>query len=132
MLKFKHFEALEYTFNVYFYADITNSVCFDLVAEHNEENEYTLISGCSVVDYAKGLKDLINWHIDNFLLKRLVEDFKVLIYKLGLRDKITIRKIDDCIHINGKELDVYDFNGDYEAFKKAIINFIENIALNTK
>ena len=132
MLRFKHFEALEYTFYVYFYADTANSVCFDLVAEHNEENEYTLIKECSVVSYDQGLKDLINWRINDFLLKRMIEDFKTLIYRLDLNDKIAIRKIDDCININDKELDVYDFSGDYSAFKKAVIDFIENIALNTK
>ena len=58
----------------------------------------------------------------------MLEDFKALIYKLKLNDKIAIRKIDDCIQINGKELDVYDFDGDYAVFKKAIIDYIENIA----
>ena len=132
MLRFKQFETLEYTFYVYFYADITNSVCFDLVEEHDENNKYTLINGCSVVGYDRGLKELINWHINDFLLKRMIEDFKALIYRLGLNDKIMLRKIDDCIHINGKELDVYDFKGDYSAFKKAVIDLIEGIALKTK
>ena len=130
MLRFKQFEALEYTFYVYFYADITNSVCFDLVEEHNPNNKYTLINGCSVVDYAKGLKDLISWRIDDFLLKQLLEDFKTLIYKLQLNDKIVIRKIDDDIQINNKYFNVIDYNDDYAAFKKAIIDFIENIAQN--
>ena len=130
MLRFKQFEALEYTFYVYFYADITNSVCFDLVEEHNPNNKHVLINGCSVVDYAKGLKDLISWRIDDFLLKQLLEDFKTLIYKLQLNDKIAIRKIDDDIQINNKCFNVIDYNDDYAVFKKAIIDFIENIALN--
>ena len=131
MLRFKQFEALGYTFYVHLYADISNSVCFDLVAEHyNQHNNCTLINGCCVVDYAEGIKDLIEWRINDFLLKRMLEDFKVLIYKLNLNDKITIRKIDDCIQINDKELDVYDFNGDYDVFKKEIINLIKS--LNTK
>ena len=130
MLRFKQFEALEYTFYVYFYADITNSVCFDLVEEHNPNNKYTLINGCSVVDYAKGLKDLISWRIDDFLLKQLLEDFKTLIYKLQLNDKIVIRKIDDDIQINNEYFNVIDYNDDYAAFKSAIIDFIENIAQN--
>ena len=130
MLRFKQFEALGYTFYVYFYADITNSVCFDLVEEHNQNNKYTLINGCCVVDYAEGLKDLINRHIDDFLLKKMIEDFKALIYKLGLNDKIVIRKIDDEIQINNRYFNIIDFNDDYTAFKTAIIDFIENIALN--
>ena len=130
MLRFKQFEVLDYTFYVYFYADITNSVCFDLVEEHNPNNKYVLINGCSVVDYAKGLKDLISWRIDDFLLKRLLEDFKTLIYKLQLNDKIVIRKIDDDIQINNKFFNVIDYNDDYAAFKSAIIDFIENIAQN--
>ena len=132
MLRFKQFETLEYTFYVYFYANITNRVCFDLVEEHNQNDKYTLINCCCVVDYAEGLKDLINRHIDDFLLKRMLEDFKVLIRKLNLNDKIAIRKIDDCIQINGKELGVYDFNGDYDAFKKSIIDFIKKIAQKNK
>ena len=124
MLRFKQFETLEYTFYVYFYAGIANNICFDLVEEHNQNNKYTLINDCCVVDYGEGLKELINRHIDDFLLKTFLEDFKALIYKLNLNDKIAIRKIDDCIQINGKEIDVYDFNGDYDAFKKAIIDFI--------
>ena len=130
MLRFKQFEVLDYTFYVYFYADITNSVCFDLVEEHNPNNKYVLINGCSVVDYAKGLKDLISWRIDDFLLKQLLEDFKTLIYKLQLNDKIVIRKIDDDIQINNKFFNVIDYNDDYAAFKSAIIDFIENIAQN--
>ena len=131
MLKFKQFEALGYTFYVCLYADISNSVCFDLVAEHyNHSNNCTLINGCSVVDYARGIKDLIEWRINDFLLKRMLEDFKTLIYKLNLNDKIAIRQIDDCINFNGKDLDVYDFNGDYSAFKKEIIDIIKS--LNTK
>ena len=125
MLRFKQFEALGYTFYVHLYADISNSVCFDLVAEHNN-HKYTLINGCCVVDYAEGIKDLIEWRINNFLLLEMLEDFKMLIYKLQLNGKITIRKIDDCIQINNKELDVNDFGGDYGAFKKAIIDFIKN------
>ena len=132
MLRFKQFEALEYSFYIYFYADITNSICFDLVEEHNPNNTYMLINGCSVVDYAKGLKDLINWRINDFLLKRMIEDFKVLIYKLGLNDKVVIRKIDDDIQLNNRYFNVIDFNDDYTALKAAIIDFIENIALNTK
>ena len=130
MLRFKQFEALEYTFYVYFYADITNSVCFDLVEEHNQNSKYTLINGCSVVDYAEGLKDLIDWRINDFLLKRMIEDFKTLIYKLDLNDKVVIRKIDDDIQVNNRYFNVIDFNDDYTAFKTAIIDFIENIALN--
>ena len=133
MLRFKQFEALGYTFYVHLYADISNSVCFDLVAEHyNQSNNCTLINGCCVVDYAEGIKNLIEWRINNFLLLKMLEDFKALIYKLQLYGLIVIRKIDDCIQINDKELDVYDFNGDYDAFKKAIIDFIKNIAQNTK
>ena len=132
MLRFKQFEALEYTFYVYFYADITNSVCFDLVEEHNQNNKYTLINGCSVVDYAEGLKDLINWRINDFLLKRMIEDFKILLYKLGLNDKIVIRKIDDDIQVNNRYFNVIDFNDDYTAFKTAIIDFIENISQKNK
>ena len=127
MLRFKQFEALGYTFYVHLYADISNSVCFDLVAEC-DNHKYALINGCNVVDYAEGIKDLIEFHINNFLLKRMLEDFKVLIYKLQLNDKIAIRQIDDCISFNSKILDVYDFNGDYDAFKKEIISLIENIA----
>ena len=120
MLRFKQFEALEYTFYVYLYADINNSVCFDLVEEHNPNDKYVLINGCSVVDYAEGLKDLIDRHINNFLLSRMLEDFKTL----QLSDKIVIRKIDDDIQINNKYFNVIDYNDDYTAFKAAIINFI--------
>ena len=128
MLRFKQFEALGYEFYIYLYADISNSVCFDLVAEHcNQSNNCTLINGCCVVDYASGIKDLIEWRINDFLIKRMLEDFKTLIYKLNLNDKIAIRQIDDCISFNGKELDVYDFNGDYDAFKKEIINLIKSL-----
>ena len=129
MLKFKQFEALGYEFYVCLYADISNSVCFDLVAEHNN-HKHTLINGCCVVDYASGIKELIEWRINNFLLTKMLEDFKALIYKLQLYGKIAIRKIGDCINFNGKDLDVYDFNGDYDAFKKEIIKLIKS--LNTK
>ena len=131
MLRFKQFEALGYEFYVCLYADISNSVCFDLVAERNGRKD-TLINGCSVADYATGIKELIEWRINNFLLLKMLEDFKALTYKLQLCGKIVIRKIDDCINFNGKDLDVYDFNGDYDAFKKEIINLIKNIAQNTK
>ena len=123
MLRFKQFETLEYTFYVYLYADISNSVCFDLVAEHNG-HKYTLINGCCVADYARGIKDLIKWRINNFLLLEMLKDFKMLICKLQLNGKIVIRKIDDDIQINNKYFNVIDYNGDYAAFKKAIIDFI--------
>ena len=130
MLRFKQFEVLEYTFYVYFYADINNSVCFDLVEEHNQNDKYTLINGCCTVDYGEGLKDLIDWNINNFLIKQLLEDFKALICTLKLNDKVTIKKVDDDIQVNNRYFNVVDYNDDYTAFKTAIIDFIKNIALN--